>query len=235
MEKVDWFYVYSQRYYPFHFCLQEKIPSSVFQAKGIFIDQSVFDEHLYKHEGEHFFSRITIKIETILRLIRERRAEMNPTPFLFTDCDIVVRPYAENHLYGYSKLEGMDILFQQEHVTGPTVNPGAMMIWPSETTERFFQTVMDDMVAAPTMEMASINKIIPFFNIKWGFFHTNHVCSSITANPINIFTFSIYHILCKNGSREIDIGDKMFESGTNGQVMDKYIQMTIEKYGQIFM
>ena len=72
MDTIDWYYIYSQRYHPFHLYLQDKIPKNTFNAKGIFVDQSVFDEHLYKHSGEHFFSRITVKVETILCILKEK-------------------------------------------------------------------------------------------------------------------------------------------------------------------
>ena len=91
MSKVDWFYIYSPRYYPFHYYLQDTINSTLYNLQGIFVDQKVFDKDLYQHEGEHFFSRITIKVETVLKLIQEKMEKNDPTPFYFSDCDILVR------------------------------------------------------------------------------------------------------------------------------------------------
>ena len=239
MNRIDWYYIYSERYYPFHFYLQEKIPS-FFQARGIFIPQTVFDEHLYKHEGEHFFSRITIKIETVLKIIDEKIEADDRLPFMFTDCDILVRNQANIDIFAYTKSETTDMFFQKEFKNQENMmaNPGAMMIWPNERTKQFWLSVLSDMKANPTsMEMQSINKILSEsnINIKWDFFSITHVFSSITATLETLGKFSIYHILCSGKSREIDIGDKMFEATTIGENMDKYVRMTIEKYGRVFM
>lgn len=231
MEKSSWYYIYSQRYYPFHFYIQEKIPQC-FQAKGIFIDQSVFDEHLYKHEGEHFFSRITIKVETILQIIKEKRATKDTTPFFFTDCDILINPEANEYLQHYVKMPSLDILFQKEYKDQQVVNPGVMLIWPSEACLNFWESVLQDMKEAPTMEMTSINKLLPRTHLSAAFFDTKHVCSCITYETPR---FCIYHILVKGESRETDIGNKMFESGINGHSMDTYIEMTRQQYGRLFM
>lgn len=239
MDRIDWYYIYSERYYPFHFYLQERIPS-VFHAKGIFVPQSLFDEHLYKHEGEHFFSRITIKIESVLRIIKEKLEANDTRPFVFTDCDILIGPHAAVDLYKYTERTNIDMLFQREfkNTENKTVNPGAILLWPNKNTEQFWKTVLDDMLAiTPNMEMASINKILSkeTLDLSWDFFDTVHVSSSITASIQSVLGFSIHHILCDSASRELDIGDKMYEASVMGQNMDKYVKMTIEKYGRIFM
>lgn len=231
MSKIDWYYIYSPRYYPFHFYLQENIPSSVFNAKGIFIEQSVFDEHLYKHKGEHFFSRITVKVENIIRIINQRLLTNNLEPFFFTDCDILVRPNAKDYIFPYTTYTNLDILFQKEHKDETdTANPGVMLIWPNKKTLVFWETILKDMKTTITMEMAAINRHKA--TLQYGFFHTIHVCSSITATRLDS---PIYHILCDSKSRELDIGDKMYEALRNGQNMDKYIEMTKQKYGQVFI
>lgn len=236
MNKIDWYYVYSQRYYPFNFYLQENIPD-VFKVNGIFIDQSVFDENLYKHKGEHFFSRITIKIEVILKILQEKIANHDARPFFFTDCDILVRPSAATDLLSYTAQKDIDILFQREYkeTNNLTVNPGVSLIWPNERTQTFFNRVLEDIKQNKNMEMASINTQLPSSPLRWNFFDIVHVCSSITASLNNYFRFSVYHILSDGSSREIDIGNKMFEALNNGQSMDKYVNMTMKKYGRVFM
>jgi hypothetical protein len=231
MEKIDWFYVYSPRYYPFHLYLQDKIPKNTFNAKGIFVDQSVFDEHLYKHEGEHFFSRITVKVEAVLNLIRIKRAAGDTRPFYFTDCDILVGDLVDD-LKIYTKSPLVDIWFQREYKNSATVNPGVMLIRPSEKTEDFWSRVLEDMkVTEGTADLQSTNKILQQTNLIWNLFAPSSACSSITREAI---PFSIYHILCGCDSRELDIGNKMCEASNCGQPMDKYVDQTRAELGRLY-
>ena len=231
MEKIDWFYVYSPRYYPFHLYLQYKIPKNTFNAKGIFVDQSVFDEHLYKHEGEHFFSRITVKVEAVLTLIKIKRAAGDLRPFYFTDCDILVGELL-GELMIYPLDPRFDLWFQREHTNSMIVNPGVMLIRPSEKTEDFWTRVLEDMKSQESsMELPSINKILKSISISWNVFAISSVCSSLTREAI---PFGIYHILCTCDSREFDIGNKMCEAANCEQPMDKYIDQTRAELGRLY-
>ena len=231
MEKTDWYYVYSQRYHPFHLYLQDKIPKNTFNAKGIFVDQSVFDEHLYKHEGEHFFSRITIKVEAVLSLIRIKRAAGDKRPFYFTDCDILIGDLVHD-LTIYTKSPVVDMWFQREHKNSMTVNPGVMLIRPCERTEDFWSRVLEDMKSIEgTADLQSTNRILQQTHIVWNLFHASSACSSLTREAI---PFGIYHILCGCDSRELDIGNKMCEAATCGHPMDKYIDQTRIQLGRLY-
>ena len=231
MEKTDWYYVYSQRYHPFHLYLQDKIPKNTFNAKGIFVDQSVFDEHLYKHSGEHFFSRITVKVEAVLNLIRIKRAAGDMRSFYFTDCDILVGDLVHD-LTIYTQSSLIDIWFQREHKNSITVNPGVMLIRPCEKTEYFWNRVLEDMKSEMgSMELQSVNKILQETTIVWNLFHVSSACSSLTREAI---PFGVYHILCGCDSRELDIGNKMCEATNCGQPMDKYIEQTRLQLGRLY-
>jgi len=131
MSTLDWYYVYSPHYEFFHTALCEKIDKAFFNLHPLFVDQSIFDEHLYKHDGEHFFSRITVKIDKLISIIEERRSLQKTAPFIFTDCDILITPYASRTLPFYTKYEEVDILFQREYLTNAEVNPGCKMIRPT--------------------------------------------------------------------------------------------------------
>jgi hypothetical protein len=234
MEKIDWYYIYSQRYYPFDFYLKDVIPEP-FQAQGIFVDQSVFDEHLYKHEGEHFFSRITIKVETVLRLIREKRAAQDSRPFFFTDVDIVVNPVVKEDIVPYTKLVGKDILFQQEHLVGPMVNPGVILVWPTGASESFWESILTEMKNSGKMEMHAINEMLPSsLNVSWGQFDIRHVCSPITIKHDTLTTFSIYHLLSSSNDRYTDMNEKLIQANILVKDMIKYYEISMEKYGMIF-
>jgi len=231
MEKTDWYYVYSQRYHPFHLYLQDKIPKNTFNAKGIFVDQSVFDEHLYKHSDEHFFSRITIKVEAIVSIIQIKRGVGDIRPFYFTDCDILVGDLV-NDLTIYTKSPVVDMWFQREYKNSITVNPGIMLIRPCEKTEEFWKRVLDDMKSNEgTADLQSTNRILQQMSIVWNLFHTSSACSSLTREAI---PFGVYHILCGCDSRELDIGNKMCEASNCGQPMDKYVDQTRAELGRLY-
>ena len=231
MEKIYWYYVYSQRYHPFHLYLQDKIPKNTFNTKGIFVDQSVFDEHLYKHEGEHFFSRITVKVETILYIIKEKQRTGDLRPFYFSDCDILIGELI-NELIAYTQNKNFDMWFQREYKESNLINPGVMLICPNERTEKFWIRVLADMTSTDSsMELQSINKILLDNCVFWNTFLTSSVCSSLTREHI---PFGVYHILCSCDSRELDIGNKMCEASNCGHPMDRYIDQTRLELGRLY-
>lgn len=234
MDKIDWFYIYSPRYYPFDLYLQDVIPKDRFNPKGIFVDQSVFDEHLYKHEGEHFFSRITVKVETVLRLIQERRAAGNPTPFFFTDVDILVKSVASTHIAPYAEKQGVDMMFQQEHAVGSTVNPGVMLIWPTEASEQFWTKVVQGMKEPGKMEMHVINEVLQTKPVVFETFSIDHVISPITVRAHTVHTFSIYHLLSGSNDRNADMYEKLLQANALVKDMFKYHMQVMEKYGMIY-
>ena len=210
MSKLDWFYIYSPRYEFFHNELCTTIDRNHFTPYPFYVDQFIFDEHLYKHEGEHFFSRITVKINTIIAILEERLARNNLTAFIFTDCDILVTKYASRTLPFHVNFKEVDILFQREHLTTAEVNPGCMMISPSIKVLDFFKAVRDDILQNNTMEMDSINKFLRSGQnkVKYTFFSTRDVCSSIT---ISHATFSVFHLLGNSISKEADMEQKIKE------------------------
>lgn len=210
MSKLDWYYVHSPRYEFFHTILCEKIDKAFFNLHPLFIDQSVFDEHLYKHNSEHFFSRITVKIDKIIEIIKERLSLHNTAPFMFTDCDILVTQYASRTLPFCTKYDEVDIIFQREYLTNAEVNPGCMMIRPTAVVLDFWIAVRNDIIEKNTMEMDSINAILSSGQnkVKYTFFSTRDVCSSHT---ISHSTFSIYHLLGNAISKEDDMAHKIRE------------------------
>jgi hypothetical protein len=231
MNMIDWYYVYSQRYHPFHLYLQDKIPKNIFNTKGIFVDQSIFDEHLYKHEGEHFFSRITVKVETILYIIKEKQRTGDLRPFYFSDCDILIGELI-NELVAYTQNKNFDMWFQREYKESNLINPGVMLICPNERTEKFWIRVLGDMTSTHvSMELLSINKILLENCVSWNTFLTSSVCSSLTRKQI---PFGVYHILCSCDSRELDIGNKMCEASNCGHPMDRYIDQTRLELGRLY-
>ena len=210
MPKLDWFYVYSPRYEFFHNELFSTIDRNCFTPYPFYVDQAIFDEHLYKHEGEHFFSRITVKINTIIAILEERLSRNTLEPFLFTDCDILVTKYASRTLPFHAQFKEVDVIFQREHLTTAEVNPGCMMITPSQKVLDFFKTVRDDILHNNAMEMDSINKFLQSGQnkVKYTFFSTRDVCSSIT---ISHATFSVFHLLGNSISKEADMEQKIKE------------------------
>jgi len=220
MSKLDWYYVYSPRYEFFHNELSSRIDKTYFTPYPFYVDQAIFDEHLYKHEGEHFFSRITVKINTIIAILEERLSRTNLEPFIFTDCDILVTQYASRTLPFHAKFKEVDIIFQREYLTNTEVNPGCMMITPSVKVLHFFKAVRDDILQNNTMEMDGINTFLRSGQnkIKYTFFSTRDICSSHT---ISHATFSVYHILGNSISKESDMEHKIKEyTRMSGELRD---------------
>jgi hypothetical protein len=210
MSILDWYYVHSPRYDILHKILLHFIDKTKFNPVPLFVEQEVFDKDLYKHKDKHFFTGISIKIEKIIEIIEGRCSSNVEAPFLFTDCDVIVTKYASFTLPSYAQRNEIDIYFQRETLTTTTVNPGCMIIHPNERTLYFFKTVLDDITKNKKMEMDSINELLhrPDNKVKFFYFNTSDVCSSITKTHS---TFSIYHILSNCVSKEFDMQSKYLE------------------------
>lgn len=204
---LDWYYIYSQRYFQFHDYLQQKVNKNIYTLRGLFIDQSVFDEHLYKHEGEHFFSRITVKVDAIIDIIQTRITYSNPEPFFFSDCDIMIGNLADT-LVKYKDISGVDIFFQQEVREADIVNPGFMLIWPNETTLQFWKRILEDIVTKNEMEMSSINVCIRENTINYRLFSYIDVCSTLTYSQPS---YGICHLVASSQGRDEDMGEKLYQ------------------------
>lgn len=233
MEKIDWYYIYSQRYYPFHLYLQDKIPKDIFEPKGVFIDQSVFEKHLYKNEGKHFFHGITIKIETIIQILEKRIEEKNTSSFFFSDCDILIGDLASTHLKLFVEVESpFDIWFQKEYLDSDIINPGFMLIKPSVLTLLFWKNILIMMKAQDKMEMNAINDLVKEKTINYSFFPLEIVNSSITAKGPH---FAVHHILCNGIDSETDMRTKFSSAYSVNHPMTTYLQQTFMKYGKIYL
>ena len=233
MSKVDWYYIYSPRYYPFHYYLQDNINKDIFNLQGIFIEQKVFDKDLYQHEGEHFFSRVTVKVETILKIIKEKMEKNDPTPFYFSDCDILIGNKVDEYFPLYTEYKEVDIVLQQEYTDEGTANPGFMLIWPTEKMLTFWDFIFHEIKDNNKMELDAINEYFKTNNdISWKMFNTFLVANAMTLKSLD---YGVYHILCGCRSREQDLIDKYLECKRSGKSMEKYLMMTIEKHGGVFV
>ena len=204
---LDWYYIYSQRYFQFHDYLQQKVNKNIYTLRGLFIDQSVFDEHLYKHEGEHFFSRITVKVDAIIDIIQTRLIHSKTEPFFFSDCDIMIGNLADT-LVKYKDISGVDIFFQQEVREADIVNPGFMLIWPNENTLQFWKRILEDIITKNEMEMSSINVHIRENTINYRLFSYIDVCSTLTYSQPS---YGICHLIVSSQGRDEDMGEKLYQ------------------------
>ena len=231
---IDWYYMYSQRYGIFHFYLQDKIPRDVFTPRAIFINQSVFDEHLYKHEGEHFMSRVNVRIVNIINIIKERIETNNTEPFLFTDCDILIGPIVSQAIPIYAQHETIDMWFQKEFTEpeNKTINPGCILIRPTMKTLIFWVRVLDYMNTRHITDMEAPNKILgEGVDFPWQFFDLNHVNTSIT---IRNWDYAIYHVLCSCINRQQDMVNKYLEAAHMHQPLDHYESKVLEAFGSVY-
>ena len=212
--KVAWYYIYSQRYLQFHEYLQKKINKNVYTLTALFVDQSVFDEHLYKHEGEHFFSRITVKVDAIIKII-EHRLVRDATPFFFSDCDIMIGSLVDT-LPKYLN-DPADILFHKETRESETVNPGFMRIHTNEKTLAFWKRIRDDIIQNNSMEMTSINNLLKTSDVTYNVFSHIDVCSTLTFSQVN---YGVCHLIASAQNSEADMNEKLFCTGVLGQSLN---------------
>jgi len=231
---LDWYYIYSQRYATFHCYLQDKIPRDQFVPCPIFIDQTSFDENLYKHSGKHFMTGVNFRIVHIVKTIQERISSEKTEPFFFTDCDILIGSLAATVLPKYAVDETVDLWIQNEYGLSENAigNSGCILCRPNERTLSFWTRVLDYMNTNTSMDMDVINHILKDeVSLKWKLFDTDHVNTSIT---IKYSEYAIYHILCSTDEKMRGMAQKYMGAIYMGQPMDKYMEQAIALFGNFF-
>jgi hypothetical protein len=126
------------------------------------------------------------------------------------------------------------MMFQQEHAVGSTVNPGVMLIWPTEASEQFWTQVVQGMKEPRMMEMHVINEVLQTKPVSFETFSIDHVISPITVRAHTVHTFSIYHLLSGSNDRNADMYEKLLQANALVKDIFKYYMQVMETYGIIY-
>ncbi len=171
-----------------------------FQLIDIKIDSPKFNR--FTSESEKFGGGIDIwklRVNNILNIIKEN---MNNTPFIFSDIDIVFyKPIIPilNEL-----IEVNDILFLRElfdgiHLpNGGNINFGFNIIRSNEKTYKFFNDVLKKVIETNEWEQKIINNLLYSKNdyeLKWSLLPTTFLSTSVGLNNITKDTV-LYHANC---------------------------------------
>ena len=206
MDKIPWFFVYSEKYKVFYDILSNLISETYFDVYAIEKDQSLFDKDTYK-ENTHFFSGCFIKDDEIWNILH---TVPDDSFFIFSDVDLVV---FEEPLYNYIQQflkEDNDIVFMKE--SEEIVNVGFMLIKNTKKVKELFCKVMKDHILNPNvLDQTVINNFLTTWDGKYKTFSTEYVYTNLTFElNVDKSKLCVYQPLCSaSRNYKINILEKM--------------------------
>ena len=234
--KINWYYVYSQRYEALHHMLKASITDPRFQVVPLFVDQSEFNKTTYAPGADHFLSGCMIKEEVILQILR--KMETN-TYCIFTDVDIVLLKQDGLFEYFQTHMErGADLTYMWEnsdtigHSSGYTnYNIGISLLRANEKTIAFYEKVVQK--GNNNRELADqevVCSLLAEFDGTMEIFHRNTICLSNYFNETEPkSTILLIQVLCGNSKNyKENMMQKYMGAKAFGVPMEHYLQQAIE-------
>lgn len=233
--KLNWYYVYSQRYEALHNMVKASITDPRFNVVPLFVDQSEFNKTTYAPGNTHFLSGCNIKQEVILEILK--KAPTN-SYFIFSDVDIAIIKQDTLFDYFQSHIEsGVDLSYMWEHSDSvgsngyTNYNIGISLIRANEKTIDFYTKVIEKGLTHPTMlDQNLVCSLLPEFQGKFEPFHKTVFCLSNfypeTEPKTNIM---IVQLLCSNSSDyKRNMCEKYMGIKAAGIPIEKYLQEAIQ-------
>jgi hypothetical protein len=209
--------MWSQKYAFFHHMLQDEMKDSGLKLEPIFIDQSVFDENLYKAEG-HAWMGCCIKIDLLIAALKDAEVKKNPY-ILFTDVDLVVKPGIYDKLQAYTEA-GTSMVFLKE---GEHLNIGFILLKVCSDVLNFWELVKAKMVESPKHDQTYVNELIGEYPGIWSTFdRQTFTCTNVWDGKT---PFVVMQPLSSCLGKEFDFAEKIFYAAqyTNVEPYMKYV------------
>jgi hypothetical protein len=199
---IPWYYIWSENYRMFHEIMQDSIKYPEFELSPIEIPQERFDSELYKNEGQHFWYKSLIKVDTILDCLKKGHEQSKPY-ILFTDIDIIVRDNIYKDVKGFMD-KSVDMVFMKE---GSIMNIGFMLLRVSDEVYSFWQLIRSKMMEKDGLDQMYVNECL----LSYPRMYTHFDEKSYT--PSNLWNGSlsckVIQVLCDGLIKEYNIIEKI--------------------------
>ena len=202
--QIPWYYIWSENYRIFHEIMKDSIKYPEFELSPIEIPQERFDSELYKNEGQHFWYKSLIKVDTILDCLKKGHEQSKPY-ILFTDIDIVVRENIYKDVKGFMD-KSVDMVFMKE---GSIMNIGFMLLRVSDEVYSFWQLIRSKMIEKDGLDQIYVNAELPCYRGKYTCFNENDFILSNRWNVNNTPTYKVIQVLCSNPDKVCNMVEKM--------------------------
>jgi len=184
--KIPYYFIWSQSYEYFAQMLKQCIAcySNILEDRSIFVEQSVFDEKIYKTPNAHFLQGCFIKLEKTYELLCTLPEN---SYFIFSDADVILFPNKKlNELLNLYIATDIDIVFMREGASSRTYNIGFSLIKVCDENRRLFQTVLELCKESPNeLDQTLVNKALKSYNGTYHFFPTEFVCTTCVIADYN--------------------------------------------------
>jgi len=184
--KIPYYFIWSQNYEHFAQMLKQCIAcySNILEDRSIFVEQSVFDEKIYKTPNAHFLQGCFIKLEKTYELLCTLPEN---SYFIFSDADVILFPNKKlNTLLNLYIATDTDIVFMREGASSRTYNIGFSLIKVCDENRRLFQTALELAKEFPSyLDQSLVNKALESYGGTYHFFPTEFVCTTCVVADYN--------------------------------------------------
>jgi hypothetical protein len=199
---IPWYYIWSHDYRIFHEIMQDSIKYPEFELSPIEIPQERFDSELYKNEGQHFWYKSLIKVDTILDCLKKGHEQSKPY-ILFTDIDIVVRENIYKDVKGFMD-KSVDMVFMKE---GSIMNIGFMLLRVCDEVYSFWQLIRSKMMEKDGLDQMYVNECLLSYRRMYTHFDEKLYTSSNLWN--GSLSCKVIQVLCDGLIKEYNIIEKI--------------------------
>ena len=184
MNKLPWYFVWSDNYSVFADTLTSIISDKYFDLYPIEVAQEIFDEILYK-KGDHFLSGMYIKDYEIYKILENTKEN---DYFIFSDVDVIAfEEELNNYLTPFLKSDN-DIVFYKE--TETSINVCFMLIKNTKKVRELYERIIEHhKIHKNCLDGSIMNEMLKTWDGKYDTFLPDYVASNINK-PIIKGTFN---------------------------------------------
>jgi len=177
MDKLKWYFVWSDKYGIFCDILTSLISDKYFDLYPIEKPQSLFDKNTY-HADKHFLAGMFIKDYEIMNILNSLPEDEY---FIFSDVDMIAY---EDELYTFIKryLECTnDIVFYKE--SEDRINVCFMLIKNTKKVKELYTAILEDHIINPNEADGDVmNRLLKRWNGKYSMFPPEYICSNVNID-----------------------------------------------------
>jgi hypothetical protein len=207
--------MWSEKYQFFHEALQASMKDSEFTLMPINIEQSYFDENLYKIENAHAWAGCSLRIDLII----ERLENADTSYILFSDVDIVAKSKIYENMKGHiEKKESMVFLQNNKEI-----NIGFVLLKVCPEVIEFWKGIRLAIMEKPGHDQKYVNDLIKGYTGSWTKFDSQLFTRSNIWNHMS--DYSIFQPHSSSLGRDFDFAEKIFTMAQHLDVQEfmKYV------------
>lgn len=215
---LSWYYMWSTKYRFFHEILQASMNEPEFKLEPIYIDQSFFDNALYKKEGQHSWSGCALKVNLLI----ERLESSTDSYIIFSDVDLIIKPGVYTTIQRHIDNEDTMAFIKE----GDSVNIGFCLVKVCNETIQFWKQIKSIIDTSGGHDQSHVNTLLKEYTGKWSTFNAKEFALSNTYDGSE---FYVLQVLSSCLSKELDFAEKIFSTAQHMNIQP-YMQYVEQHY-----